>query len=291
MVGSDLQREIVRQIVALAAAERWPVGRRVSDSALARQLAVSRSPVRSALAWLAERGILRRGEGRGFRLARQPGNGDVEGVAPPSELEHLQRRLMADRATGAVPADVSEALLAERYGAPRGTIRKLLLRFAAEGLVQRQRGHGWAFAGSLDTDRVEEESYQFRLIVECGALRHPGFRADAAELAAIRAGLAEVMAMPLPALHRDRWFEANAAFHEALAAWSGNRFLVQAVRQQNSLRRLTEYAWFDRLPEARIRRVCSEHIAILDAIAEGDIAFAEALLRRHIEGASRSDAA
>ncbi|WP_163602903.1 GntR family transcriptional regulator, partial [Klebsiella pneumoniae] len=68
-----------------------------------------------------------------------------------SELEDIHKRLMADRATGAIPMEVSETLLAERYSSTRGTIRKVLLRFAAEGLVQRQRGHGWAFAESLDT--------------------------------------------------------------------------------------------------------------------------------------------
>ncbi|PRD51717.1 GntR family transcriptional regulator [Phyllobacterium myrsinacearum] len=285
---SDLQIEIARQIVSLASSERWPVGERVSDFALARRLGVSRSPIRSALALLASRGVLAHAPGRGYVLALLPdGNGDIDGIAPPSELEDIHKRLMADRATGAIPMEVSETQLAERYDATRGTIRKVLLRFAAEGLVQRQRGHGWAFAESLDTDQVEEESYQFRMILECGALRHPGFRADKDHLASIRAAQADIMRIPPASVQRDQWFSVNASFHEALAVWSGNRFLVQAVRQQNSLRRITEYAYFERLPHERIRQVCIEHIAILDALSENDLTFAEALLRRHIEGASR----
>jgi DNA-binding GntR family transcriptional regulator len=55
-------------------------------------------------------------------------------------------------------------------------------------------------------------------------------------------------------------------------------------------RRMTEYADFDELSEARIQRACGEHIAILDALAEGDVGYAEALLRRHIERAGRDPA-
>lgn len=50
---------------------------------------------------------------------------------------------------------------------------------------------------------------------------------------------------------------------------------------QNNLRRLSK---------ARIQRACGEHIAVLEALAEGDIGYAEALLCRHIERAGRDPA-
>lgn len=80
----------------------------------------------------------------------------------------------------------------------------------------------------------------------------------------------------------------NALFHETLVAWSGNRFLLQAIRQQNNIRRMTEYASFATIDMARVRSSCSAHLAILDALADGDIDFAEALLSRHLNHASRS---
>ncbi|NGO56254.1 hypothetical protein [Allomesorhizobium camelthorni] len=52
-----------------------------------------------------------------------------------------------------------------------------------------------------------------------------------------------------------------------LTSPTANRFLLQAIRQQNNLRRMTEYADFDELSEARIQRACGEHIAILDALS------------------------
>ncbi len=134
------------------------------------------------------------------------------------------------------------------------------------------------------------ESYHFRLVIECGALRQPGFHVDQAALTALNAAQKEILNSPAASIKRERWFRVNAAFHETLVAWSGNRFLLQAIRQQNNLRRMTEYADFDELSEARIQRASGEHITILEALAEGDVGYAEALLRRHIERAGRDPA-
>jgi DNA-binding GntR family transcriptional regulator len=61
------------------------------------------------------------------------------------------------------------------------------------------------------------------------------------------------------------------------------------MRQQNSLRQLSEYAHFPRLGPGRIRQSCREHLGILDALESGDIAFAEALLLRHLHLAGQSE--
>ncbi|MGO4842905.1 FCD domain-containing protein, partial [Rhizobiaceae sp. 2RAB30] len=71
-----------------------------------------------------------------------------------------------------------------------------------------------------------------------------------------------------------------------LAACSGNRFLTEAVRQQNNLRRMQESAGFEELPTERVEQSCLEHLAILDAIEAGEMEWAEALLRQHLRQAS-----
>jgi DNA-binding GntR family transcriptional regulator len=290
-LASSLQTELTRQIISLAVDRGWDPGKRISELALANQLGVSRSPVRAALNALASHGLVRYEPRRGFVLARLPSDADqIDGVAPPSEIEALAGRIMTDRAAGALPAEVSEAELSDRYDSSRGQVRKVLLRFAADGLARRLRGHGWAFTESLDTADAVVESYNFRLVIECGALRQPGFGVDPDALAALHAAQEEILNAPTASITRERWFRVNAAYHETLVAWSGNRFLLQAIRQQNNLRRMTEYADFAKLSEARIHDACGEHIAILEALAEGDLDYAEALLRRHIERASRDPA-
>ncbi|KGM29999.1 GntR family transcriptional regulator, partial [Inquilinus limosus] len=178
---------------------------------------------------------------RGFVLLRRPEGDEIARLIPRSEGEAVYAAIMTDRANGRLPQEVSEAELIPRYGAPRGVVRKVLMRFAAEGLVQRQRGHGWRFVDSLETDEAVNESYQFRMVVECAALRQPGFRVDRDRVQQLRRAHEDILARAPGGIGTDEWFRVNTAFHEMLAASSGNRFFLQAVRQQNALRRMQEY--------------------------------------------------
>ena len=82
-----------------------------------------------------------------------------------------------------------------------------------------------------------------------------------------------------------RFFESNAQFHELLAAASGNTYILQAVQQQNRLRRLTEFHSVNNVE--RVKVSCREHLAILDALEQGDNEWASTLLHRHLEVASK----
>jgi DNA-binding GntR family transcriptional regulator len=285
---SPLQIDLARQILDEARREGWKLGDRIPEQRLARRFGVSRSPVRGALLLLAERGLMRLEPGRGFILEADPSDmaGDDD-LVPPSTAEQLHGTLLSDRALGRLPAEVSETELTERYGVSRGVVRRVFMRLAAEGLAERQRGHGWRFADSLDTPEAIAESYQFRLGVECVALRAPTFRAEPERLAQLRDAHRTVLDRPLAGMTRQTWFALNASFHETLAGWSHNRFFVQAVRQQNNLRRMKELAVFTSLDPDRVRQSCDEHLAILAAIEDGELGFAEALLRRHLELAGR----
>lgn len=283
--NSSLQAELARQILALAVDRHWTVGNRVAEQTLARQLGVSRSPVRAALKLLEGRGLLRRDPRRGFIMARVPTSDEQLSGVEPSAVEALYKQLMADRAANKLPQECTEAELAERYDTSRGTLLKALLRLSSDGLAWRLRGHGWGFAESLDDPQAIRESYRFRLIVECSSLREPGFRVNKDELARMREAHMAILKSPTEAIGRDQWFRMNAAFHAMLVEWSGNRFLLHAMNQQNNLRRMMEYAGFHRINAERVQNSCGDHVAIMDALAADDVHFAEALLRRHLERA------
>lgn len=285
---SNLQAELARQILALVVAGQWAPGARVSELQLAKRFSVSRSPVRAALSSLTDRGLMRREPNRGFALARVPADDEIaESIAPASQVDRLYARLMSDRASNVLPREIPEAELVHRYGVTRGILLKALMRLSADGLVHRLRGHGWGFAESLDTPEAMRDSYRFRLVIECGALREPNFKVDPEQLASLRAVHLAMIESPPPSIDRDQWFSMNAQFHETLVAWSGNRFLVQAIKQQNNVRRMTEYASFETIDVTRVQSSCSAHLAILDALAEGEIDFADALLRRHLTHAGQ----
>ena len=284
--ASPLQIDLARRILQRLRDAGASVGARVSAPELARSFGVSRSPVSAALDLLVARGVLKPMETRGIQVAQDLAAIDPEAVLPTSPHEALYRQMMRERARGELPQEVSEAELMPRYNLPRGAVRKLLLRFAAEGLAQRLPGHGWRFAESLEGEDAYRESYEFRMIVECSGLRAPGFHADPAQLAPIRRAHERVLADSGRSTGADEWFRINSAFHETLAACSGNRFLADAVRQQNNLRRLQESAGYEELPAGRIEQSCREHVTILDAVESGDMEWAEALLRQHLRQAA-----
>jgi len=287
--ASPLQSQLARQILALARSEGWPAGTRLIELQLAKTLGVSRTPVRGALALLQHRGLVA-ASGRGFVLTGHAlAIDDPTGQElPSSETERLYHALMADRARGTVGREVSETELLPRYATSRGTLRRVLMRFASEGLAERQKGHGWRFAETLESEDAIDESYSFRLVVECAALREPGYAVEPNRYRSVREAHEAILAAAPRTVSHERWFEVNAGFHEAVAGWSGNRFFLQAVRQQNSLRRLHEYAFFGNLAPERIAQSCREHLGILQALQAGDQAAAEARMRAHLEQARAS---
>jgi DNA-binding GntR family transcriptional regulator len=124
------------------------------------------------------------------------------------------------------------------------------------------------------------ESYRFRMLIECGGLLEPTFHADPAQLRRSIEAHERLLRTAEDSLSPNEFFSLNAAFHEMLARFSGNRFILQAMQQQNQLRRLEEHDAFYRL--ARLKESCDEHLQILHAIEKNDLEWAAALMRRHL---------
>ena len=169
-----LQLELAKHIEDIALEEGWPRGKRIRVAGLSRRLGVSRSPVNGALDFLEKTGVVRREPRRGFVLLDPATAGGWRAV----NSEDLMTTIMRARAFGQLEMDVSEAELTERYRVTRGEVRKVLQRLASSGLVTRSRGHGWHFEEALDTDEAVDESYEFRILVECASLRSSRFQAD-----------------------------------------------------------------------------------------------------------------
>lgn len=284
---SALQLDLARRILERMRDLGWNVGARISVPEMARSFGVSRSPIAAALDLLAAQGIIGPTATRGLQVVKPLADLDFRTVLPRSPVEDLYRRMMRERSSGALSQEVSEAELLARYGVPRGVIRKLLMRFAAEGLAHRLPGHGWRFVDTLVGEQAYDESYEFRMVIECAALRSSAFKLDLEQFAQIRRAHERIRSVAATAaFDGDDWFRVNASFHEGLAACSGNRFLAEAVRQQNNLRRMQESFAFMDLPMERVEQSCREHMGILDAVEAGDMKWAEDLLRRHLRQAS-----
>ena len=283
---TPLQKRVAREIVAIARREGLKAGAHLAESLLAEQIGTSRSPVNVALRHLTSLGVLSHDINRGYFL-----NEDAERLdslardlsAVPDDPLYL--RIADDRLAKRLPDAVNEVDLMRTYGVARSTLRKVLSRIQQEGWIEKAVGHGWTFQSMIDSQDAYEESYVFRSALEPTGLMSSTFRCHAGELAALRKQQAFIADKGWQSMTPFELFEANSQFHETLARWSGNRFILQAVRRTDQLRRLVEYK------QARSRRPrqaqAEEHLKILDAIAANDLLQAASLMRAHLEGARR----
>jgi DNA-binding GntR family transcriptional regulator len=179
-------------------------------------------------------------------------------------------------------ARVHQEDLAEELGVSRTPVREALRRLAAEGLVEMRTNRG---ARVADIDQVGmRTSYEARAVIEPGAARLAAVRRLEEPLERMRAAVA-AQRRSLRSVGRS--FEANREFHLALAAASGNEFLLQ----------FAERLWVARIgatiyerqvqTQERMLLDVREHEQILEAIEAGDGRRAESLTRRHLTDAMK----
>ncbi len=273
-----LQRRLARSIADILRSDGLTPGAPVNQMALAARLGVSRSPVRAAMQLLGRAGVVRL-DGRGAQLADPHVRLPFDDETDPRDM--LLAVIARSRQDGDLPDSVTEADLMRRFGAARTEVAAALRQLAELGVAERKAGFGWRFLAGAEGSADRAASYRFRLLLEPAALLEPDFHADPEWLSDMRKAHQRYLARRWRAADAIDFFEMNAAFHLGLVAFSGNRFLIQATEQQNALRRLRNYSW--RLGEERVQVSCAEHLAILDAVAAGDLPLAAERMRRHLK--------
>lgn len=278
-----LQQEIADRILQLVRDDALAAGAWLNENATAKRLGVSRTPVRAALDHLAEQGVVRRHLNKGIELVSLPAASDS--ARAPETVELAMVRLARERENGLLPDEVSELEVMRRYELGRPEAQKLLARLADLDMVERKPGYGWRFLHEPRDQRLRDESYRFRLLIEPMAMLEPGFRLDPGWITEMRARHVESLERPWRESSSIAFYEMNADFHEGLAAATGNRFFHSAMRRQNQLRRLSNYDWDQGMERVRVN--CTEHMAMLDHLEAGENEVASALMRSHLLRASK----
>lgn len=284
---SPLQTRIARQIVSHVRREDKKTGDHLVENHLATLLGTSRSPVQIVLKFLVGQGLLQHDPNRGYFLIRDAKEWTslAHNFATQPD-DPLYWALAEARHTGQLPDEINEADLMRRFKVARSTLRKVLARIREEGWAEPRVGHGWCFQTMIESPEAYEESYLFRQTIEPSGILSPSFCARPDELQQLLQEQRMIVEDGFKHMSPFELFETNCRFHEKLAEWSGNRFIVQAVKRINQLRRLVEYR------QAAIREArqlqAKEHIQILNAIAIHDFVSAAALLRSHLDGARRA---
>lgn len=277
---NELHRSLADKILRHIRTSALPEGAHLRESALAEQFGTSRPPVRNALTYLEQNGIVAKVPNKGFFVA----NADAAINAPEDEGAEseaaIYMRIADDRLARDLPDRVSENELMRRYNVSRMVLRRILTRISTEGWIEPNEGRGWTFAALIDSVEAYRESYALRQVLEVYGLRADEFHMDAALLADLRKQQQIIYEGGWQTLSRMELFEVNATFHETLARMSGNRFVYPAVQKLNQLRRLVEYRQTGQ--REQVRQQNREHLEILDALEAGDRERAADLMHAHL---------
>jgi DNA-binding GntR family transcriptional regulator len=281
---TPLHLELADRISLLIREQGLGAGARLNENQIADQLGVSRTPVRAALEHLAGRGFVARQRHRGVEVVKVPPKPRTSTAAAEDD-DALLLRMARDRQRGKLADEVSEQELMGAYGLTRPALRQALERLAELGLAERKLGYGWRFTNDVWDAAARHESYRFRMTIEPAAIREPGFALAPEWLVRMRQRHESFLSAPWTEASSVAFFEMNAAFHEGIAAGSGNRFFVLAIQRQNRLRRLSNYDW--KHGRERVEVNCREHLEMLARLEAGDCELAALLMHRHLDVASR----
>lgn len=204
----------------------------------------------------------------------------------PDLVDQVYRALLDAISAGALAPGqrVTQEELAERLSVSRQPVMQALRLLKRDGFVQdaplagkagRSRG---VQVTPLDPDRIAQV-YEVRGALDTLAARLAAERRARIDPALIEQGRRAVEADDIKAM-----IDADLAFHRALYQASGNPLLEQsALLHWHHIRR----AMGEALRHDVLRGpVWDEHAAIAQAVAQGDAARAEALMREHSHQAS-----
>ena len=276
-------RRIARQILDLISEARFDPGHHLREQHLADALGVSRTPVRAGLKELTRMGAVEARPNQGFFLLKRSNELDqLEIEQSKSNDQKLYEQLVHDRIAGILPESFTQTEISQRYDVDRGVLTRTLVKLSEDVLIARNAGHGWRFLQTLNSDIALRNSYGFRLMIEPMALLTPNLHVDRQMLKRLRARHLRLITHPdITQVPAKEIFETDAAFHELLAEASGNLFVLQAIQQQNRLRRLLEFGSYHN--KRRVKEWCEEHVAIIDALRENKQEQAAELMRKHLQ--------
>lgn len=280
---SPLQLEMARNILEYLCSREMSAGNHLTEQELVHEFQVSRSPIRGALSYLASMGIVERRPNRGYFVKLSGSELRLDSLdLPRTDDEELLLTVVEDWFEKRVPQSFSEAEFRRRYGLGKMTASRILLKLSEDGIISRNRGHGWRFEPALDTKGARDESYAFRMALEPAAICSQTFELDR--------GLADMCRRRHDmALRRQEQpsfstlIEIDAMFHRLIGVSSRNRYFLVAIERQISLRRSLEYATWSAV-RTRVLESCSQHMEILDALEINRREDAAEMMRLHLAG-------
>lgn len=199
---------------------------------------------------------------------------DFQIQKPLRELVYLElkRRIL----TGEIDAHtrLMEIDLAEKMNVSRTPIREAIRKLANEGLVVIEPRHG-AYVSEISIKDLEDV---FEVRETLGGL--------AASIAAVKASdedkaaLQKLLRLGELAMENDEMVEYDVKLHSYIVQCSGNKTLIQMVKQVQELSMRFRYVYYESQRKYMIQPI--EHKKIVDAIVAGDAEAARKAAVDHI---------
>lgn len=268
----------------------------ILEGPVAEILRSTRTPVRHALHELESEGLVSRFDGRGY-VAGPPGveprrvslsasmlgvDGGAEPVRKALGWEAIYDEVERDIVHLSVfdRYRVNELELARYFNVGRVVARDVLLRLENLGLLEKDERLRWVVK-PLDAERINH-LYELRWLLEPVALRGAAGTTPPAQVQTMNANLHRAI-HAYPKVTRTEMDELEHDLHVALLARCPNRDLLQNLERTRCILTLSKHVLGVSAPMPKRDPFMSEHLAILDAVAAGDVARAEGLLRKHLE--------
>ena len=223
-------------------------------------------------------------------------------AAPASEALNCHHGLRRDAIVQALLADVVQGRLragehlvtqelAARFGVSHTPIREALIALAGIGIIDLFPNRG-AIVRRVTANEVRE-AVQVRRILECAATRLACGRIALAELHALAA---ELKGLQAAGARRGNGFIKRARaldsrLHDLICDSCGNSLLAEELcRLKVLFRAFRDVAWQREEAQSDLHRLAEEareHLAIVEALMQGDAKAAARAMARHIRSGAR----
>lgn len=254
-----------------------------SESALAEEMAVSRTVVRNALTRLQNQGVIS-WQGRDKTVIRASKDTDrLETAKESVSLEELEAAFLDWILRFDVPPGTSLNVtqLAKQFDVAPHTLQEFLASLSRLGLVERRPRGGWVLLGF--TQEYALELSEFRMMLELNAVRQlvnlPPEHAVWQELVTLRQQHVDLL------LHIDKKYHdfsrLDEMFHTTINGVVKNRF-VHEFQKVISLIFHYHYQWDKSGERLRNEAAIQEHLRCIDALESRDEALAIEAATRHL---------
>ena len=173
---------------------------------------------------------------------------------------------------------LGEQQLAMLFDCSRTIVREALTRLAARGIVTVSARRGWFVIEPSEEEA--REAFEARRVIEVGLIRSAG-SAGSIDKAALRRLKQHLQREKTAIKESDVGARSYLLgdFHVCLAECLGNNLLADTLRDFTARTTLIAMLYQSTHDAAQS---CDDHVRIVDALARGDAAAAEALMAEHI---------